>query len=76
MATAQTTFGFTKSDIHPGVQPTGPESSRDPFGLVAGWRAYSVWRDLSALTDAELSARGLRRADIPQRALAAVFSES
>jgi len=45
---------------------------RDPLGLVAGYRAYTVWRDLSALSDAELAARGLVRADIPRQALAEI----
>ncbi|MBD3763431.1 MAG: hypothetical protein IE927_01470 [Rhodobacterales bacterium] len=41
----------------------------DVLGLRAGWRAYTVWRDLSELTDGQLAARGLTRADIPALAL-------
>ena len=44
----------------------------DPLGLVAGYRAYTVWRDLSALSDADLAARGLNRGDIPRLALAEI----
>jgi hypothetical protein len=45
---------------------------RDPLGLVAGFRAYLAFRDLSALPDAALSARGLTRADLPARAAAEI----
>lgn len=49
-----------------------PVIGRDPLGLKAGWRGYVVWRDLSALSDAELASRGLTRADIPAMALKAI----
>jgi hypothetical protein len=45
---------------------------RDPLGLIAGFRGYLAYRDLSALSDADLAARGLTRADIPTKALAAI----
>jgi hypothetical protein len=45
---------------------------RDPLGLIAGFRGYLAFRDLSALSDADLAARGLTRADIPARALAEI----
>lgn len=69
MVTANVT---THSGYH--AAPTTPlVAKRDPLGLVAGWRAYMVWRDLSSLSDAELAARGLTRRDIPQRARAEIF---
>ncbi len=52
-----------------GRAPAPARQRRDPFGLVAGWRAYAVWRDLAELSDAELGARGLSRADLPRIAL-------
>lgn len=45
---------------------------RDPWGFVMGWRGYQAFSSLNALTDAELAARGLSRADLPRLALGAM----
>jgi hypothetical protein len=50
-----------------------PALGKDPLGLRAGWRGFVVWRELSALSDAELVTRGIKRADIPARAMAALM---
>lgn len=42
------------------------------WGLAMGWRGYEAFSRLDALTDGELAARGLRRADLPRLALAAM----
>ena len=57
------------------VPATPRVAKQDPLGLVAGWRAYMVWRDLSALSDAQLAARGLTRRDIPAQARAEIFRD-
>lgn len=45
---------------------------RDPWGFAMGWRGYRVFSRLNAMTDAELAARGLSRADLPRLALDAM----
>ncbi len=45
---------------------------RDPWGLVMGWRGYQAFSRLNAMTDAELAAKGLSRADLPRMALDAM----
>lgn len=67
-----TADGTTHSGYH-AVRPTPRVASRDPLGLVAGWRAYMVWRDLSSLSESQLAARGLTRQDIPAQARAEIF---
>lgn len=68
-----TTAQFAQSLAHTG-RTSSPRRAmpRDPLGLIAGYRAYRVWRDLSALSDAGLAARGLARADVPQQSLAEI----
>lgn len=41
---------------------------RQGWGLFAGWKAYRAFSALSALSDAELAAKGLGRADIAREA--------
>jgi hypothetical protein len=49
-----------------------PERRADPWGLAAGWRGWQEWSRLAAMTDAELAAEGLTRAEAPRAALAAL----
>lgn len=48
--------------------------SRDPLGLMGGWRAYVVYKELDRKTDAELKGLGLTRADIARVAFEAIAS--
>ena len=45
---------------------------RDPWGFAMGWRGYQAFSRLNAMTDAELAAKGLVRADLPRLALDAM----
>lgn len=47
---------------------------RDPLGLRMGWRGFETFGRLNALSEAELSARGLTRGELPRLALAAMRS--
>jgi len=55
---------------HHQARVLGKPVARRPLfpGLLAGLRAYTAYRDLSAFSDAELSRRGLTRADLPRLA--------
>jgi uncharacterized protein YjiS (DUF1127 family) len=48
--------------------------SRDPLGLMGGWRAYVVYKELDRKSDAELNALGLSRTDIARVAFEAIGS--
>lgn len=56
------------------VAPRAPLARRDPLGLRMGWAGYRAFSRLDALSDSELAARGLTRAEIPRLALAAMRS--
>ena len=43
----------------------------DPFGVVSGYKAYMIYTGLAGKSDAELSAMGLTRADLPRTAVEA-----
>ncbi len=45
--------------------------SFDPLGVVSGFRAYRAYTDLSERSDAQLTAMGIDRSDIPNIALKA-----
>jgi uncharacterized protein YjiS (DUF1127 family) len=56
------------------VEAIAPTPGRfDPLGLVSGYRAYLVHARLDAMDDAQLSAIGLTRADVPRAAMEAVL---
>lgn len=67
----------TLQTMHRHAVPTAPikvpSFGKDPLGLRAGWRGFVMWRDLNSLSDAELAARGVKRADIPALAMAALL---
>ena len=44
----------------------------DPLGLVSGYKAYQIFTALDAKSDAQLSALGLKRVDLPRVAIGAV----
>lgn len=56
------------------VAAKAPPARRDPMGLRMGWRGFEAFSRLNALSDAELSARGLTRTELPQVALAAMMA--
>ena len=65
--TAQTGF-----DLRGIAEALAPGSFRfDPLGFVSGYKAYQIYTGLSAKSDAELTALGLKRADLPGVAMAA-----
>ena len=70
MATAHMNIGIGTAKV------AAPARKRDPFGFIAGWRAFTAFNDLNALSDGELKARGLTRADLPRVALAAMRAEA
>lgn len=49
------------------VETTGRKAKRLP-GILAGWKAYDAYRTMNAMTEAELSRRGMTRNDIARRA--------
>jgi hypothetical protein len=66
-ATASTTFD------HGGARESGSARAFDPFGIVSGFRAYRIYSDLDAKSDAELARIGLDRTTIARAAFDAAF---
>lgn len=56
----------------PVAEATTGTPRRDPHGFAMGWRGYMTFSRLNAMTDAELAAQGLSRADLPRLALEAM----
>lgn len=54
------------------IEASREPARRDPWGFAMGWRGYQTFSRLNALTDDELAAQGLSRADLPRLALAAM----
>lgn len=50
------------------ARPQATTGARGPLGLVAGWRAFRLYSELSALSDGELAERGLRRSQLARTA--------
>lgn len=48
--------------------------ARDPLGLMSGWRAYIVYKELDRKSDDQLRRLGLSRADIARVAFEAIGS--
>ena len=58
------------------VAAKAPPTRRDRLGLRIGWTGYRIFSRLDALSDSELTARGLTRAELPHVALAAMMAGS
>lgn len=67
-----------KMDAWMPAMPVAAASRRAPgrggWGFAMGWRGFETFSRLNALTDSELAAQGLSRADLPRLALAAMKS--
>lgn len=68
----------TLRTLHPQAAPIAPMKvpsfGKDPLGLRAGWRGFTLWRELDGLSDAKLAQRGLKRADIPALVLQTIVA--
>lgn len=73
MTAATHTYRPTLREIAQRLAPPR-RKSRDPLGLMGGWRAYVVYKELDRKSDAELNALGLSRADIARVAFEAIGS--
>jgi hypothetical protein len=61
--------GIDLRDLATAIAPG--EIRFDPLGLVTGYKAYTIYSALAAKSDAELTAMGVTRADLPGLAMAA-----
>ncbi|MBD3677917.1 MAG: hypothetical protein HUJ27_05870 [Rhodobacteraceae bacterium] len=48
----------------------------DLLGLVSGYRAYAIFTELNAKSDAELAALGLKRQDVARVAMNEAFDKA